>query len=221
MRHRSSMQVRTQEGGPGCPACAQEPGAQPAGKRGLLMTEHPQVYAQLHPTLNQHLGPPEKLTCGSTKKAVWICQERQNRPQGCKHEHIWEARIDNRCSLRGPKGCPYCSGHRVCPCNSIERMHPKSGLMQSWYFERNSDINPAETALNSGKKVWWRHPCPETGAVHQWEAQVRHVVRASVKYGYLPCPKCSRKHGQKPLISRSSQKSTNGASVDRQLEFRT
>ena len=199
----AQIQARTQAGGLGCPACAQEPSALP-GKRGLLKHELPGIFAQLHPMLNQHLGDLERLTCGSTRKAVWLCSAQKGRLQGCPHEHVWEARIDNRCSARTPKGCPFCSGHRVCPCNSVERRHPESALMQYWYFAKNSEVVPSETAPNSARKVWWRHYCSETGEEHVWEAQVRHVVRAWSKFGYLPCPKCSRKQGRQPLIQRSS-----------------
>ncbi len=181
---------------------APQEAAQKPGKRGLLIDELPEVFAELHPTVNEHLGPLEILTCGSTKKAVWLCTSTKNRPQGCTHEHIWEARIDNRCSLTSPKGCPFCSGHRICPCNSVERRHPESALMQYWYFQKNTDTIPSKTPLNSTKKVFWRHTCQGTGEEHVWEAQVRHVVRAWSKFGYLPCPKCPRTHGRQALIKR-------------------
>ena len=207
----TQIQARTQEGGSGCPACAQE-GSAPPARRGLLQQELPALFGQLHPALNGHLGPLDALTCGSTKRAVWLCPANRGRPLGCTHAHVWEARIDNRASSRSPKGCPFCSGHRVCPCNSLERRHPGSALMQHWYFARNTETVPGQTALNSSRKVWWRHCCPETGEEHVWEAQVRHMVRAWSKYGHLACPKCARRQRRQPLIARGTP-AMAGASV--------
>ena len=216
----AQIQAQTQEGGSGCPACAQEgstPLSSPActqdstppARRGLLQQELPALFRQLHPALNGHLGPLSALTCGSVKKAVWLCTAEEGRPLGCMHEHVWEARIDNRASLDSPNGCPFCSGHRVCPCTSLER---RGGLMRYWCFARNTETVPSETAPNSKSKVWWRHYCPETGEEHVWEATVRYMVRAWSKYDHLACPKCARRQQRQPLITRGTA-AMAGASV--------
>ena len=199
----AQIQARTQEGGSGCPACAQEASAPPA-RRGLLQQELPALFRQLHPALNGHLGPLSALTCGSAKTAVWLCTAKEGRPLGCRHEHVWEARIDNRASHLNPNGCPFCSGQRVCPCNSLERRHPESALMRYWCSARNTETVPSQTALYSTKKVWWHHCCPETGEEHVWEAQVRHVVSAWSKYNHLACPKCKQRQQRQPLIARGT-----------------
>ena len=52
----------------------------------------------------------------------WICTKC---PDG--HLHAWKARIDN---VTQNRGCPLCSGHDVCPHNSLPRNAPH--LVPEW-----------------------------------------------------------------------------------------
>lgn len=122
--------------GQGCPECGtrRKFGPRAAG-RGFLKDEFPDVYAELHPTKNAGFDI-EKLTCGSHKRVWWLCQSRHSRPEGCRHEHEWETCVQDRCRLRGPAGCPFCDGSRVCPCKSLAELQPT--LLQYWDAAANA-----------------------------------------------------------------------------------
>jgi len=81
--------------GSGCPSCAisASRGARPG--RGLLRDECPEIFAQLHPTLNENVKAPDGITCGSQAKLWWLCKEDKNRPLGCQHEHAWHITVRN------------------------------------------------------------------------------------------------------------------------------
>lgn len=66
------------------------PGRANSQSSGLLRILRPELFAQLHPTLNGDLAEiAETVTCGSDRKLYWLCPEARNRPPGCPHEHIW------------------------------------------------------------------------------------------------------------------------------------
>ena len=176
----------------GCPECARQRRSEPRPRRGLLRDELPDIYAELHPTRNSGINS-EKLTCGSSKKVWWLCRTDDSRPVGCQHEHAWEARILDRCAKQVPKGCPFCSGLRVCPCNSLARLHPD--LLQYWDTGKNVDpsgepLDPFWLGARSNRKVWWRHECAE-GRVHHWTARIANVVKHFKVRGRVFCPGCS------------------------------
>ena len=116
---------------------------------------------------NNKLGfYPDKLTCGSAKKAWWKC--------GRGHE--WEARIDHR---NNGIGCPFCSGrHAIKGENDLQTVNP--GLAEEWNYEKNNGLTPMDIMPNSGKKVWWK--CDKG---HEWQATV-----AQRNYG-TKCPNCN------------------------------
>ena len=176
----------------GCPECArhQRLGNSPQPKE-YLKDEMPAVYAELHPNKNSGIDI-ESLTCGSGKRVWWLCQSNLSRPEGCQHEHEWEARVDGRCRSRRPSGCPFCSGSRVCPCNSLAVLQPT--LMQYWDFVRNAiplqePLDPLQIAQYSKRKVWWRHECPD-GQVHHWRT-CPNVLTSNSLRGRVPCPGCA------------------------------
>ena len=115
---------------------------------------------------NNKLGfYPDKITCGSGKKAWWKC--------GKGHE--WEAIIDNR---NNGIGCPYCSGrYAIKGENDLQTVNPD--VAKEWNYEKNNGLTPMDIMPNSGKKVWWK--CDKG---HEWQATV-----ASRNYG-TGCPIC-------------------------------
>ena len=182
-----------------CPKCARQRrfGARPV--RRYLSDELPNIYAQLHPTKNSGTDV-EKLTCGSAKMVWWLCRSDKSRPEGCQHEHAWEARVYVRCNTHNNNkqsfpGCPFCSGRRICPCNSLAVIH--SDLLQYWDFS-NADqtgepLDPFWLGVYSNKAVWWRHECAD-GRVHHWCARISNVVECfEAKSRRVPCPGCARK----------------------------
>jgi len=173
--------------GKGCPECGRENNPGNAVRRGLLKIERPDIYAQLHP--NKSVGiAMEQLTCGSIKRMWYLCKGDKNRPKGCHHEHAWQAAVHQRCSLRNPTGCPFCSGHLVCPCNAITAVAPAAMLF--WDCSRNPGVNPARVSPWSNRKVWWRHLCSD-GHLHSRQVKVGDAVRILRESGRLMCPRCA------------------------------
>ena len=171
----------------GCPECARQRRSGPRPQRGLLRDELPAVYAELHPTKNSGIDS-ETLTCGSPRKVWWLCRSDESRPEGCQHEHAWEAQVHSRCSKLRPAGCPFCSGERVCPCKSFAMLHPD--LLQYWDSKHADALDPFWVGAQSNRKVGWRHECAE-GRVHHWEASTFWVVKRFRAKGRVPCPGCA------------------------------
>ena len=95
---------------------------------------------------------PNKTTCGSVKKAWWICEK----------GHSYDMRIDHR---NNGHGCPYCSGRRpIIGETDLLTINPE--LCKEWNYEKN-EINPNEVSPSSEKKVWWK--CSKG---HEWQASI-------------------------------------------------
>ena len=197
--------------GTGCPECGKQRHRESYSQRGLLKDEMPDVYAELHPTINSGIDT-EKLTCGSKIRLWWLCQSKHSRPEGCQHDHEWEARVDSCCSLRKPSNCPYCSRRFVCPCNSLAELQP--ALLQYWDAASNAiplaePLNSSWLSMTGKRKAWWRHECAH-GQVCHWIAAVGSVAKRFKATGRVPCPDCgaasraakNAERGRK-LISRS------------------
>jgi len=175
--------------GNGCPSCAISArcgAAKPV--RGLVKDECPETFAQLHPTLNGDLKALDGITCGSNAVLWWLCNEDKHRPQGCQHEHAWQARVNNRCQKVRPTGCPFCTGREVCQCNSISKLRPE--VLQFWDFSRNSIIKPDNLGLASHTKVWWHHECHARDEEHVWQASPNLFIRNHREASRAPCPIC-------------------------------
>ena len=145
-----------------------------------LQEEQPHLAQQWHPT---HNGTtlPSSVTCGSSVKRWWLCPH-----STCNHPHEWEVSVGH-CALHGT-GCPFCSGHRTCPCNSLAALHPH--IAAQWHPTRNGKLSPEEVSPSSNKRVWWRHESPD-GALHEWPASI--AKRTGAKTG---CPLCVGRRAQ-------------------------
>lgn len=64
------------------------------------------------------------------------------------------------------KGCPYCSGNKFHPLESLANRHPE--LLKDWDYEKNNE-KPTEIRQNSGKKYWWK--C-NNGKPHSYTATI-------------------------------------------------
>ena len=164
-----------------------------------MKDEFPEVYAQLHPTLNgdHNLHFAERVTSGSQKKLWWLCTADHNRPAGCTHEHAWQTSVLSRCG--GLRGCPFCFGCLVCPCNSMAMKVP--GVVAFWHFNKNPQFNPQEVGPGSQKRVWWRHTCPMTGEEHEWQAVVSAFVQRYMLQKRAPCPTCAKRANKQRLAA--------------------
>jgi len=79
-------------------------------------------------------------TLGSKKLVHWVCL---NCPKG--QLHLYQMRA---CDRTGKyfQGCPYCAGHQVCKCNSLQTHYLM--IASEWDFARN-DLMPAQVTSRS------------------------------------------------------------------------
>ena len=143
----TSIKARTIRGA-GCPECFIE------RMRWGRQKRHPTLSQSKHAMMamwdleaNTRAGlDPSRLRCNSNKHAHWICSKC---PRGQPHK--WLARIDK--VYRGT-GCPRCSRHQACVCNSLQSLHPELAL--EWDHDKNKS-SPADFTAQSSKKVWWKN----------------------------------------------------------------
>ncbi len=156
---KASVAGRTR--GTGCPRCARR--WVPAERS--VKARHPGLAAELHPSRNAGLDPAT-LGCESNRLVWWRCAR----------GHEWEARVFAR--SKG-SGCPVCSRALVPFERSLAYKHP--ALAAQLHPSRNGELDAAELAAGSSRKVWWR--CTRG---HVWEAAVFSRAAGS------GCPKCNR-----------------------------
>ena len=133
-----------------------------------LITKSPTLAKEWHPSKNGKITPYD-VTPKSGKKYWWICPK----------EHEWEAAVSNRNRSRD-KGCPYCSGRRVCNDNCLSTVNPI--LASEWHLFKNKNLTPKYVTSRSGIKVWWR--CKNE---HEW------IARIADRTAGHNCPYCSGK----------------------------
>jgi len=157
--HEWQATVTERRRGSGCPYCS--------GKRvcndNSLQRLNPQLAKQWHPIKNGNLAP-NNVTANSQKKVWWQCEK----------GHEWEATVDKRTNGRG---CPFCSGKRLCSDNSLQTHNPE--LSKQWHYIKNKGLTRNDVTKGSNKKVWWL--C-EKG--HEWEAVVNNRQKGN------GCPFC-------------------------------
>ena len=130
--------------GAGCPLCASK-----RRKRRLpTVTASSSImkqYWDVQHNAEQGLHP-DAITIGSGQKANFTCDKCPK-----AQAHRWTARVQN--VFRGT-GCPYCSGTRVCKCNSLQTLRPD--LAAEWCYALNAKM-PDDYAAQSGTEVWWEN----------------------------------------------------------------
>lgn len=112
---------------------------------------------------------PFTLKHCSRKRIWWICAK--------DRKHNWDTQLVCRTKLHA--GCPFCSGLRTLPEESLGIFKPD--LMSEW-SERNI-IDPFSVSIGSDRKVWW---ICQYG--HEWITAIKH--RAINKSN---CPYCAGK----------------------------
>ena len=163
------------------------------------------IHSEWHPTLNKSLKL-EDFSRSSKKKAHWRCP-RSNCEKKCYHDFY--SIIGDR--YRG-SGCPYCSGRKVCQCNSIEGKYPE--IAKQWHPTKNGNLIPSQVSVSSGRNIWWL--CEKTcsnGCVHEYTQ--RPAEKTGQKHG---CPYCKNQkiciHGSLaykfPDISKEWHPTKNG-----------
>ena len=134
------------------------------------ISNNPTLMQEWNYPRNNALGLfPDMLSCGSSKRAWWIC----------KNQHEWEAVISSRYS---GNGCPYCSGRLpIVGENDLATLFPE--VAAEWNYNKNNDLRPEKMAVHSGKTVWWI--CSKG---HEWQAKIEHRVDG------VGCPYCSGRY---------------------------
>ncbi|DBA95099.1 TPA: hypothetical protein ACH3X1_002611 [Trebouxia sp. C0004] len=97
---------------------------------------------------------PDKITAGSNKKVHWICT---NCPKG--QPHLFVAPPHNRIGMNS--GCPFCSNHKACICNSLQTLYP---ALASEYDTARNSVGPEQVLSRSGRMVFWKD-----ASGHTWE----------------------------------------------------
>ena len=108
---------------------------------------------------------PSDVSFGSHQKVWWQCSK----------GHSWQAKVYSRSA---GSGCPYCTGRKEVPENSLAVQVPS--LEAEWDAEKNAPLKFADLTIGSHKKVWWR--CP---AGHSYDSVVKSRVLGT------GCPVCA------------------------------
>ena len=100
-----------------------------------IVTTHPEIAKQWHPTKNGDLKP-ENFTSGIGRYIWWRCDKTCK--YGCVHE--WETKLTNRTNSKS--GCPFCVSftERFCIHESILYTHPQ--VARQWHPTLNGDLKP-------------------------------------------------------------------------------
>lgn len=110
---------------------------------------------------------PDDVSVNSHKNVSWRCEK----------GHEWQRTVKEM--VRSGK-CPYCTGRRFAPENSLANRYPH--LLEQWDWKKN-EISPWEISYANKVEVWW---ICENG--HSWKA--RAANRSMLGRG---CPYCSKR----------------------------
>ena len=160
--HRYHASISHRNNGRGCPYCS---GAKVC-EDNCLASVNPKLSKEWDYENNGKLTPYD-VTKGSRKIVSWIC----------KNNHSYSASVLDKSWGRG---CPYCSGAKVCEDNCLATLNPN--LAKQWHPTKNGKLMPFDITCGSEKKVWWK--CMEG---HEYDMSVYRKVQG---YG---CPCCSGK----------------------------
>ena len=179
--------------GSGCPECAKIKRRSSAAKtyvarNGSLQENRPDLIEEWDWNKNKQIHPSE-VTCGSIKKAWWICKK-------CGYQ--WEASISARIRKYGG-GCPQCAVTSATLKRKEISLHKKGSLSEKfpaiaseWDYERNAPLTPDDVTASSGRRVWWI--CSLCG--ESWEAVVGERTRRNASVYCLKCRRKNYRHGQ-------------------------
>ena len=150
--------------GNGCPFCR----GTYASDENNLEVNYPEIASSFHKSLNGNVKP-NSVTPKSNKYFWWQCDKNP--------EHAWRAQVVSRTYKNA--GCPYCSGNKLAPENTLAIKFPE--IAAQWDFEKN-DTTPDAVGFGSGRKVTWI--CSKG---HSWEATITSRVQGR------NCPICAGK----------------------------
>lgn len=169
--HRWQASICNRVKGSGCPFCS-EPRKQTCVCESFV-TIFPELGKQVDHSACQH--DVSAISCGSHEIISWKCT---NPEVKCDH-HKWLASVHQRVMQNQLQGCPFCSRHRACPCNSIKITFPE--VLTELDREKCSQIDLDWMSAFSRKKLPWK--CKTCG--HAWQARVYNRTG-----GGCGCPVC-------------------------------
>ncbi|MBK7581088.1 MAG: zinc-ribbon domain-containing protein [Myxococcales bacterium] len=158
--------VHRTTGGQGCPICSGRrttPATSLAGK-------HPKIAREWHPVKNGSLQPTQ-VSARSHQRVWWLCSK--------DPQHEWQRAVSTQTA--GGALCPFCSGRRVSPTNSLAALRPD--LAREWHPTKNGKLGPASVTATAPRRVWWR--C-QWNDHHVWSTRV--YCRSRMSTG---CPFCA------------------------------
>jgi hypothetical protein len=117
-----------------------------------LRQDNPDLCLEWNHNKNTEFSP-ELISPCSSKKVWWVCET----------GHEWKASVSDRNNKIRKRGCPYCSGKKVCNDNSFGVKFPS--LILEWH-EKNK-LTPYDYTYGSKKRVWWK-----CSFGHEWESQI-------------------------------------------------
>ena len=132
------------KGGNGCPYLS---GAKVWKGFNDLVTTHPDIAKQWHPTLNRK-NRPEEYSAGSNEIVWWYLP--YDDPKYGHFDFEWKASIYSR-ALRN-ENCPYLTGNAVWSgFNDLKTTHPE--LAKQWHPTKN-ELTPEMVSYGSKENVW-------------------------------------------------------------------
>ncbi len=158
--------VGSRAAGRGCPFCAN----QRLSVTNRLSSIRPDLVSEWHPIKNGNLTPDDITAGGGHVKHWWQCLTTSH--------HEWQATASDRIA---DHGCPYCSGNKLAPENSVAAVSPE--LVEEWDYEKNAPVRPNQVSRGSNVKYWWRCKADPT---HLWDAAPHSRTNG---HG---CPECTR-----------------------------
>jgi hypothetical protein len=159
--HEWESTICNRSNGSGCPYCSNNR----ASKDNCLLMTNPKLSLEWNYDKNYGLTPND-VTANSHKKIWWKCTK----------GHEWESIIANRNS---GKGCPYCSGQKVCKDNCLATINPE--LSKEWDFSKNVEATPEKVTPYNNAKVWWK--CKNG---HEWQSVIADRSNGN------GCPNCNK-----------------------------
>ena len=115
---------------------------------------------------------PEDVSAGQGLPVWWRC------PNGRDHE--WQAQVRGR-TILGSR-CPFCTGRRVAPSESVARTHPAVAVQ--WHATKNGTKQPTDFSYGSDSYAWWQ--CDRFQG-HAWRARINSRTGVITS----GCPRCA------------------------------
>jgi len=149
----------------GCPCCS----GNKVSITNCLRTRFPALDAELLPASRNSGLTGLDITAYGTATMWWVC------PRG----HEYDMRVRARTAMSA--NCPYCSGKRLLPEQSLAALRPD--VATQWHPTRNGDNTPWDFLPQSNQFAWFA--CPKS-ALHDWKSRIQH--RTVYDSG---CPYCA------------------------------